>query len=310
MKKYFRIIFLVIIVFAGISYLTLNYFIKNYLPYSAIRPNRITKEQVLKNYEGLLTPASIGLSYSDFNITVEDSIKLIGWFINSQIKPSKGTIFLLHGIGSCKNAMLSTVNMFASEGFNCVCYDSRAQGESGGLNCTFGYYEKKDLSIYIDSVTIKFPNSAPYAVFGHSLGAAIAIQAMAEDKRIVCGISESPFANLRETIHDYFARITFFRISWISDEAMKYSEQIAHFNVDSVQPVLSAKKIFQPTMIIHGSDDINISPKYGKEIFNNLSSIEKIWYPILGANHDNLSYIGGSELNKKIINFFDKYLKE
>ena len=310
MRKYLRIIFGLIIVLITVSYLAINYAIENILPYSAIRPARVTKEQILRDYASLTSPSSIGLEFSDFNITVEDSINLKGWFIPSQSKPSRGTIFLLHGIASCKNSMLPFAKLLSSEGFNCVCYDSRANGESGGLNCTFGYYEKSDLSKYIDSTIIRFPKSAPYGVFGNSLGAAVAIQAMSVDKRLVCGIAESPFANLRDVIHDYFARMFLFKINSIPDAALKYTEQIAHFQIDSVQPSLSAKMITQPTMIIHGLEDKHISSIYGKKVFNNLSSKEKYWYPIANGTHYNLSSIGGSEYNKRIVEFYKKYLVE
>jgi len=308
MKKYLRIIFLTITILILISYFAITYAIRFIIPYAPIRPIRIPKELYLKDPNGLKNPSSVGLDYSDFNITTEDSIQLKGWFIYSQMKPARGTIFLLHGISNCKNSMLPMAKMLSEEGFNCVCFDLRANGESGGLNCTFGYYEKKDLSRYIDSAVVRFPGSAPYGIFGHSLGAAITLQTMADDKRLVCGIAASPFASLRNIIRDYFARYTMVRFDSIPDKALIYTEQIAHFQIDSVQPALSAKSILQPMMIIHGLKDKNISPSHGKEIFNNLSSKEKIWYPIGGAGHNDLPYVGGSEYNKRIIEFYKKYL--
>jgi uncharacterized protein len=309
MKKYLRILLGVVIVILIVSYFAIGYAIKNILAYSAIRPSRITKEIIAKNFGNIINPSSKGLKYTDFYITVEDTIKLKGWFINSQRTPSKGTIFLLHGIAGCKNAMLPLAKILCEVGFNCVCYDSRANGESGGLNCTFGYYEKKDLSKYIDSIIVRFPDSGPYGIWGHSLGAAVTIQAMAEDKRLVCGIAVSPFADLRNIIHDYFARIFLFRINIIPDKALEYSEQIAHFKVDSVRPVISAKNITQPTMIIHGLKDERIASTNGKMIFENLSAKEKIWYPIENGNHNNIPEIAGAHYYSQVKEFFEKYLK-
>lgn len=308
LKKYLRIIIGIVVILVAVAYFGINYAIKNILPYSAIRPSRISREQILRDYRDYINPSSIGLAYSDFNITVEDTIKLKGWFVPSQGKQSKGTIFVLHGIASCKNALLPFAKILSEGGFNTVLYDSRANGESGGLNCTFGYYEKKDLSKSIDSVIIRFPNSKPYAVYGNSLGAAVSIQALAQDKRLVCGIAESPFADLRSVIHDYFARMFLVKINFIPDKALTYTEQIAHFEVDSVQPVLSAKSVTQPMMIIHGLKDEHISSSYGKKVFDNLSSKEKIWYPIPNGNHNNHSSVGGSQYNKRILEFFNKYL--
>ncbi len=310
MKKYLPLIAGTFIFLVTISYFTLDYAVTSILPFMPIRPPRVTRERILKKYHDLIDPSSIGLKYSDFNITVEDSIKLKGWFIYSQSEPAQGTIFLLHGIASCRNSMLPLAKILATEGFNCVCYDSRHNDESGGLYCTYGYYEKRDLSRYIDSALIRFPNSGPYGVFGNSLGAAIAVQAMSEDKRIVCGIAESTFADLRNNMRDYFARIFFLKVNFITDKILRNTEQIAHFQIDNVQPVISAKKITQPIMIIHGLKDEIISPAYGQKVYDNLSSKEKFWYPIPKGNHYNLSGIGGSLYHQRLINFFKKYLVE
>ena len=69
-------------------------------------------------------------------------------------------------------------------------------------------------------------------------------------------------------------------INSIPDRALTFTERIAHFSVDSVQPALSARRITQPTMIIHGLEDKHISASYGKLVFDNISSPDKKWMPI------------------------------
>ncbi|RPI61451.1 MAG: alpha/beta hydrolase [Ignavibacteriales bacterium] len=308
LAKRWIIILVILLLILLIGYLVIEYAAQHILAYSPIRPARCTKESLLKYNNEVYTPDQLNLRYEDFNITVEDTIRLKGWFIFSNSVKSKGTIFLLHGIASCKSTMLKTALLLTASGFNCVVYDSRANGESGGVNCTFGYYEKKDLSAYLDSLQFRYQDSGPYGAFGNSLGAAVLIQTMAEDKRIICGIAESPFANLREIIHDYFSRMYYLRINWIPDKALEYSEKIANFKVDSVDPSKSAKNITQPIMIVHGLRDEHISYKYGEEIFENIKSKVKVWYPIEDGEHNNLSQVGGVKLNEAIATFFNKHL--
>ena len=296
-----------VVVLAG--YVGINYATEYVLPYSPIRPSRCTDAVVLKYYGGVLTPSAAGLIWKPFDITVEDTIRLRGWFVDSKLQPARGTIFLLHGIASCKATMIPTADLLTSSGFNCVLYDSRANGESGGINCTFGYFEKEDLSAYVDSAQSRFPDSSPYAVFGNSLGAAVAIETMALDKRLVCGVVESPFANLRDVIHDYFARMFLVRINSIPDRALTFTEKIAHFPIDSVQPALSAKRITQPVMVIHGLEDKHIRSAYGRLVFDNLSSFEKEWLPIPNGDHYNLRKVGGEGYKRKIVEFFKQHLR-
>lgn len=279
-----------------LCYFVLDYAINNYLAYTPIRPTRVLI--------GDLTPSKYGLKYKDFNITVEDTIVLRGWFVFSDSTKPKGTIFLLHGIGSNKAAMLANAKSLVAAGFNCVLYDSRANGESEGLNCTFGFYEKKDLSSFIDSVSILFPGSEPYGALGHSLGAAVILQALEKDTRIKCAVVESPFADLRNIIYHYSEKIYSVRIDWIVDKALERSEEIANFKVDEVKPSQSAKNTIQPVMVVHGLKDDRISFKFGKEIFQNLKSTSKKWYPIKNANHNDVTIVGGDALDTAIVFYF------
>jgi alpha-beta hydrolase superfamily lysophospholipase len=309
MRKLFIIPACLIILLASAWYI-IEKNIKNYWAYSAIRPARVTKEQLIAGHPDMVDPSKMGMRYSDFNITVEDTILLKGWFISTSKKPARGTVILLHGISSCKNMMLPLAKELTNQGYNCICYDSRANGESGGLNCTFGYYEKNDVSRYIDSAIVRYPHSAPYGIMGHSLGAAVALQAMAIDKRIVCGIAESPFADLKNTLRDYFERMAHIKLDFIPDRALEYSEKIAGFSADSVSPALAAKNITQPVMIIHGLSDEHINSKYGKLDFDNIASVHKFWYPIAGGTHTNLAEVGGKKLDDKIKSFLSTYLGE
>lgn len=156
---------------------------------------------------------------------------------------------------------------------------------------------------------MRYPPSPPFGVLGDSFGAATAIQALAWDKRLVCGIAESPFATLRGVIHDYFQQMYYVPLNFIPDAALVYSERIAGFQVDSVSPEQDARRITQPTMIVHGSVDRKISPRYGKLVFDNLRSEHKEWYPVQGAGDSDIGNVGGAAYEARIVRFFGTYLK-
>ena len=81
---------------------------------------------------------------------------------------------------------------FSARGFDVVAYDSRAHGDSGGNVCTYGFYEKRDLQRVLDVL-----ESGPVIVIGSSLGAAVALQAAAEDRRITAVVAAESFSDLR-----------------------------------------------------------------------------------------------------------------
>lgn len=278
------------------------------LPYSVIRPGRLTSQDIARLFPGDPTPSGVGLKYDRFDVAVGEGIVLRGWFVFSQTQPAQGTIFVLHGIGSCRVAMIPMAKVLAENGFNCVLYDSRANGDSGGANCTFGYYEKRDLSAFIDAVEKRFPNGGPLGVFGNSLGAAVSIQAMGCDKRIACGVVESPFATLREVVHDYSRRTLIVPMPIVSDMALKRAEQIAKFKVDDVKPEVSALSIIQPVMIVHGLKDAHIRSDYGRRVFDHVGATDKVWYPIAEGTHYNLAEVGGQVYQDTVVQFFKKHL--
>jgi len=278
--------------------------IEHVLPYSPIKPHRITHAEIVNIVHGDPTPELFELRAEQLNITVDDSMGLKGWFIHADSSHPSGTVLVLHGIASCKEAMLPTAKTFVRAGFNCILFDMRAHGESGGQYCSFGYYEKRDVSRYIDSALARFgPAVGPVAVMGGSLGAAVALQAMAADRRIVCGVVESPFATLREVVFDYMKRMSGIPVRWISDHMLTRSGEIAGFPVDSVRPEESARHIIQPVMVVHGLLDQHISPEYGKRVYQNLASQEKEWVPVAAASHFNIASVGGEAYKRQIVGF-------
>jgi hypothetical protein len=304
-----RILFIALAVVV-LGYVVLYVVIEHILPYSVIKPHRITHDEIVNAVHGDPTPELFGLRAEQFNITVDGSIRLKGWFLHADSSNPLGTVIVLHGLASCKEAMLPTAKTFTRAGFNCILYDLRAHGESGGEYCTFGYCEKGDLSRYIDSAFARYGSAiGPVAVMGGSLGAGVALQAMEADRRICCGIVESPFATLREVVFDYVKRRSAVSARWVSDLALTRAGRIAHFPVDSVRPEESARHITRPVMVVHGLLDENISPEYGKRVYQNLGSLDKEWVPVPQGSHFNLTSIGGDAYRRRIIDYIQKHMR-
>ena len=51
------------------------------------------------------TPRRVGLEFDALEVEVEPGLRLRGW-LTSPAGPPRGTVVLLHGISSCKGAML------------------------------------------------------------------------------------------------------------------------------------------------------------------------------------------------------------
>lgn len=296
MKKWLlRILFTFLFIVGIVGYiLTIHV-----APYAIIQPQKINLP---------IIPLQLGLQSEKLTITTKDSIELKGYYILSERQETKGVMILIHGIGGCKEHFLNLAASLANKGIASVVFDGRAHGESGGQYCTYGFYEKHDISAIVDEIKRRNP-TMKIGIWGNSLGGAVAIQALEFDKRIEFGIIESTFADLDQIVYDYKKNILGgFGLRFVSDAALREAGNIANFNPDEVKPILSVKNIQQPMFLAHGDNDQNINYKYGKRLYENLASAEKEFVLVENAGHFDLGPKGGENYARKLMSFINKQL--
>ncbi len=233
------------------------------------------------------TPISIRISYS-------------------QNQPAKAFIILLHGIRSDKEMLIPQEKFFTKHGFNTLSIDLRGHGQSGGEYCTYGFKEKRDVSAIIDFLKKKKKWKKKIGIFGHSLGGAIAIQALANDKRIDFGIIESSYSDFKKITSDYSEYYIGFSSELLQDDIVDRGAEIAGFEPANVNPKEYCKKIQQAVLIVHGTKDPKVKPQYAKENFRNLLSSKKELYLVNQAQHNDVWHIGGEKYHQKILEFIQK----
>jgi alpha-beta hydrolase superfamily lysophospholipase len=219
-------------------------------------------------------------------------------------------MLLIHGIGGCKEHFLNLAGKLENQGITSIVFDGRAHGESDGTFCTYGYYEKQDISKIVDFIKKQNPEIR-IGIWGNSLGGAIAIQAMENEKRIEFGVIESTFTALDQIVYDYQKRICKgIGLRLVTDAALEEAGKIANFNPDAVKPIHAVKNIHQPIFIAHGDNDENIHYTYGEQLYKNVASTQKEFVLIKGGGHFNLFAQGGKDYEGKLMGFihrqFDK----
>lgn len=205
-----------------------------------------------------------------------DGVKLYGWRMQPR-GPRRATVVYLHGVADNRVSGISAGERLAARGFEVIAYDGRASGESGGPACTYGYYEKRDLHRVIEVLP-----SGPLFLFGNSLGAAIALQAAAENRRVTAVISVESFSDLRTIAMD--------RVGWILpssfvNRAFARAEAEGHFDIDAVSPVRAAARITVPVLVIHGTSDWKTRPEHSRRIYDALAGPRTLLL-VEGVGHD------------------------
>src|SRR5215213_9934913 len=121
-----------------------------------------------------VTSVRPGLPFEDVKLQ-GDGVQLRGWRFRTRL-PRRGLVVYLHGVGDNRGSSAWLARHLTERGFDVLAYDSRAHGESGGEACSYGFHEKRDLGRVIDRL-----DAAPVILLGHSMGAAVALQAAGED---------------------------------------------------------------------------------------------------------------------------------
>jgi uncharacterized protein len=305
LKKIFKILLYA----APFLFLGAWWIIDNVLPYTAIKPMRSNPNSQNWRLPQGADPYKYGLNPIILNVVTFDSLTLKGLFFKAtptKFKPL--TVIYLHGIGGCKEHFLPAAQGLVAQGFNVLTFDLRAHGQSGGDYCTFGFKEKKDVSMYVDAL-LKLDSTQTIGIMGNSLGGAIALQALAYDKRLQFGIIESTFNTFEKVVVEYGADFMLIKSPWLAHRTLEKAAKIADFDPFSIKPCEAAKEITQPMFMAHGDADQKIPYEFGLENFNNIASKDKQWVRISNAGHHNIGRFAGEEYYKKMWAFLERQRK-
>lgn len=274
--------------------ITVFFVTHNILPYAIISRHKQPSTQL---------PSELGLKAEEDSFKINDSIHLKGYWVTPEKGQPKSILLLLHGIGGGKEHFYKLAKSLADQQIASVVYDARGHGESEGDYISYGFYEKKDVSVIVSKVKERYPD-IPIGIWGNSMGGAVALQALAIEPRLDFGVIESTFTDLNTIVHEYQKRYSLgIGLQSITNYALERAGEIGKFDPLQVRPINDVKHIEQSIFIAHGTDDPNISFKYGQALFENLKSKDKTFYPVQGANHYNLQEVGGDAYVEAVMEF-------
>ncbi len=146
-----------------------------------------------------------GATHEDFSVAAADGASLRGWLAYPAGEPAnmpRNWVLLFHGVADNRMGVLGFADFLLRHGYGVVMMDSRAQGESGGTQATYGWQERGDVKNIVNQLETRFPVQAVFEL-GVSMGAGIALESAAYDSRIAGVVAEAPFCSLREASYDY-----------------------------------------------------------------------------------------------------------
>lgn len=281
------------------------YIVENVLPYRTVKPRRMDVADEINCLPKGILAKDYGLSGTPFSIPGFEGIQLSGLVLQSidttARRPST-TLIMLHGIGGFKENFLFPAEYLTKRGIQVVAIDLRGHGQSSGEFCTFGEKEKYDVQALVSWLLAR-DSTKRIGIFGNSLGGAIAIQSLELDKRLQFGIIESTFHDLEKVVEEFGQNYSGIRSASLARSTLEKAAKIADFKPFAIKPYLSAERVFQPVLVVHGDKDSTIPPEFGRINFEHFASPKKEWVIIPGAKHNGLWQKAGEGYWKKFVDF-------
>ena len=214
--------------------------------------------------------------YEDVAFAAPDGAVLRGWLFRAT-GTRRGLLVYLHGIGDNRQGGLGIAKRFGPKGWDVLAYDARAHGASGGAACTYGVLEKADLVKALEAVS-----ADRVVLFGCSLGAAVALQAVPIEPRIRGVIAQSSFSSLAEIASD---RAPWFATAREVQRALEIVREQGGFDPAEASPVRAAPRVRVPVLLIHGEDDAETRVEHSRRIEAALAGPKRL-FVVPGAGHD------------------------
>lgn len=233
-----------------------------------------------------ITPVNWGCTYEDVWFSSKDGTPLHGWFLPTRKKQALGTVVFSHGNAGAMGHHLGFVTWLLPEGFNVFLYDYRGFGSSGGRIQRHGLIE--DVHAAFDYVKSRPDVDRSRLIsFGHSLGGAKSITALAEQ----------PVAGVRAVISDAsFA-------SYLGMADVMAGKVGVNIVTDEWAPKDWVAKIAPlPLLIIHGTTDEVVPLAQGRQLFA-AAAMPKSMFIVEGGGHGDSLWKNKGEYRTKLIDW-------
>jgi fermentation-respiration switch protein FrsA (DUF1100 family) len=208
------------------------------------------------------TPAAGGMAYSDVSFKTRDGLTLRGWWIPGT---RHQTIVMIHGLSNSRQEPLHKAGYLRQAGYNLLVFDLRGHGLSDGDGTTMGYREPEDARAAVAEA--RSLDGGPIALFGYSLGGAIAVEAGAVNPDVNAVIEDSGFSSVGDVFVARFSEVTHLPdLPWAAP-LLAFGQADIGLSLWQVRPVAAAAVLHKPLLAIIGGADTIVPPAEGMAIF-------------------------------------------
>ncbi|MBV9469386.1 MAG: alpha/beta hydrolase [Abitibacteriaceae bacterium] len=210
-----------------------------------------------------LSPYDMDLPYEDVRFPSRDGLMLSGWWLPHP--QPLGVVIVCHGYLVNRCEVIGVAGTLQRAGFSCLVFDFRALGKSPGNTCTIGASEVQDALGAVDFVA---QYDLPIAIFGSSMGGAVAIMTGARDQRIGAVATDCAYATLARAADEWWIGGLGPILGNLCRPAKYVAAFLAKVPIYDISPLDEITKISpRPVLLLHGERDTIIPVAHVRALF-------------------------------------------
>ncbi len=228
-----------------------------------------------------------GLPLQEVWFQAEDGTKLFGWYVENRTTPV--VLLWCHGnAGNIIHRLENLVELYRW-GFSVLLFDYRGYGRSQGRPTEEGMYQDALAAYdYLSSERQVAPERL--LLFGRSLGGAVASH-VASKKPAAGLILESVFPSVATVARAHYFGLP---VDWLLGAEFNLADRLAALSMS--------------VLVIHGDRDNIVPIELGRQVFE-AAREPKAFYLVPGADHNDLSMIGGRAYFQRLRQFAEQVVK-
>jgi pimeloyl-ACP methyl ester carboxylesterase len=225
-------------------------------------------------------PDQIGLEYRDVFFRSSDGVRIHGWLLPARADAGEpaGTVVFLHGNAQNVSSHIGSVLWMPAAGFHVFLVDYRGYGTSEGEPDIEGVHRDAEAAIR-RATTLPGVDPERIAVFGQSLGGAIATSAVAHARRDVAVralVLDSAFSDFRGIAREKLGSLW---LTWLLQVPLAATVS------DELQPLEALRSLHDiPVLVVHGDADDIIPLDHAVRLHEAAGPAAQLWL-VPGAGH-------------------------
>jgi len=278
-----------------------------YLTFVAIRGSRLLVRPEVRPFvpdtdDAPATPADIGLEFEAVRFTTTDGVTLSGWLVPAA-RDTTTAVIVLHGFSGHRLPELAAFVPWLHERHNVLQFDFRGHGESDRGAVTLGTLERRDVAAAVDFMRSR--GLGPIALFGVSMGAAIAIQA-APELPVAAVVADAAFAELHHPIGNRMRQVGY-PLPELGARAIVAAAAL-RTRSRLLDPISAVARIApRGLLLIAPKDDELINWRQSVRLFEAAGEPKEL-YVVAGAAHAQAYATEPDEYRRRVLDFLDRYL--